>query len=130
MFIVTVRAGVVARLLLRVAAAVLRVADLAHEAVLGRPRVDERAEDSRERFVPRMAARGRRQRTISSRPLRERRVTHGTVDAHHYILQPSIVVEPALAMSGPRWPMSHKYSKPPGRWQREIALGRGTFTDL
>ena len=60
MFIVTVRAGVVARLLLRVAAAVLRVADLAHEAVLGRPRVDERAEDSRERFVPRMAARGRR----------------------------------------------------------------------
>ena len=60
MFTVTVRAGVVARLLLRVAAAVLRVADLAHEAVLGRPRVDERAEDSRERFVPRMAARGRR----------------------------------------------------------------------
>ena len=61
MFTVTVRAGVVARLLLRVAAAVLRVADLAHEAVLGRPRVDERAEDSRERFVPRMAARGARQ---------------------------------------------------------------------
>ena len=60
MFTVTVRPGVVARLLLRVAAAVLRVADLAHEAVLGRPRVDERAEDSRERFVPRMAARGRR----------------------------------------------------------------------
>ena len=54
----------VARLLLRVAAAVLRVADLAHEAVLGRPRVDERAEDSRERFVPRMAARGRRRLAV------------------------------------------------------------------
>ena len=95
MFTVTVRPGVVARLLLRVAAAVLRVADLAHEAVLGRPRVDERAEDSRERFVPRMAARGvqifffsaqggqkskngffiNQREMISSRPLRERRVT-------------------------------------------------------
>ena len=83
MFTVTVRPGVVARLLLRVAAAVLRVADLAHEAVLGRPRVDERAEDSRERFVPRMAARWSKEQkrffyqreTISSRPLRERRVT-------------------------------------------------------
>ena len=67
MFTVTVRPGVVARLLLRVAAAVLRVADLAHEAVLGRPRVDERAEDSRERFVPRMAARGRRGLAVVAR---------------------------------------------------------------
>ena len=69
-------------------------------------------------------------KTVSSRPLRERRVTHGTVDTQHHKLQPSIVVEPSLAMWGPRWPMSHKYSKPPGRWQREIALGRGTITDL
>ena len=58
-------------------------------------------------------------KTVSSRPLRERRVTHGAVDTQHYKLQPSIVVEPALAMSGPRWPMSHKYNAPPPRDGRE-----------
>ena len=82
MFTVTVRAGVVARLLLRVAAAVLRVADLAHEAVLGRPRVDERAEDSRERFVPRMAARGRR---AGNTPRASRRVVVGACSSRVFL---------------------------------------------
>ena len=109
MFTVTVRAGVVARLLLGNGAHFFS-AGIFFSVV-------KRAKTGfiNERLAPAHYERG---------------VSHGAVDTQHYKLQPSIVVEPALAMSGPRWPMSHKYSKPPGRWQREMALGRGTFTDL